>query len=285
MQAEFEEKTYEKYFGRELADTWQTFSPGQVLESILGFDDAFFVPHRSLFLPKFGKMRGIVIREIESILRIASGRLPRFKLNLFVQYKRPEYISSHAASEWSSWGCEYFRYAVVPHQQLALEKLQQFSGARAKAIYASPAFWKSDDLYKYAKHGKICDNSNIAEALKLTGHKRYTYTKPGPTGKRHSEPSDVTSSKLGELIRLGLGENEALPLNRHLDLARGYVSEVIHANNELNGRFLNAREAMRSPFLDELSPDLPIMSAILDIVAFCDVIAASYYALSDEGGK
>jgi len=45
MLAEFKEKTYEKYFGFELARlTTVTFSPDQCDEAFLGFDDAFFLP-------------------------------------------------------------------------------------------------------------------------------------------------------------------------------------------------------------------------------------------------
>jgi hypothetical protein len=44
MRVEFKEKTYEKYFGFELARrTKITYSPDQFDESFLGFDDAFFL--------------------------------------------------------------------------------------------------------------------------------------------------------------------------------------------------------------------------------------------------
>jgi hypothetical protein len=71
--SEFKEKTYEKYFGFELARrTKITFSPDQCDEEFLGFDDAFYLPQLHLFpwLPYLRRSRrqrisGISSRDID----------------------------------------------------------------------------------------------------------------------------------------------------------------------------------------------------------------------------
>ena len=53
MDIEFKEKTFEKYFGHELARlTNVTFSPDQCDEALLGFDEAFFMSEEWFF--RFG---------------------------------------------------------------------------------------------------------------------------------------------------------------------------------------------------------------------------------------
>lgn len=127
MLAQFKEKTFEKYFGHELARlTKVTFSPDQWDEALLGFDEAFHLPmlilHNLLRAP--GRRRrnlpGIELSEIERLGDELSASLPPFKFNLFVQYKRPEYLRSTIAREWASWHKPYFRYETTPHQQDAL---------------------------------------------------------------------------------------------------------------------------------------------------------------------
>src|SRR5450631_1110624 len=124
MQTGFKEKTYEKYFGGEVARlTTITFSPDQCDESYLGFDDAFRLPWFLLrrWFPHLrrgsrGCSAGLSIRELDDLTAQMIQRMPPFRFNIFVQYKRPEYLLRSSAQEWSCWNSPYFRYDTTPHQ-------------------------------------------------------------------------------------------------------------------------------------------------------------------------
>jgi hypothetical protein len=224
VDTEFKEKTFEKYFGHELARlTNVTFSPDQCDEALLGFDEAFFVPESWFF--RFGpyvrrsrlrRLTGVEIDKFNKAGKALASHLPDFKLNLFVQFKRPAFLRSHGAKEWSEWKQSYYRYEITPHQQEALERLDAQSHGRAAVVYASPAFWQASDLWAYVKKGVVIEQSNIANASKLKGHGHYSYVSSGCVGKGHSETVDIESDPLADVIRLGLERNDPLPLNQHL---------------------------------------------------------------------
>ena len=160
--AQFEEKTFEKYFGHEVARYANyTYSPGQFGEATLGFDEAFDIPfHRLLWkwhLLYGGhvlRKKGISLSDYNNLLERELRNLPKFKLNLFVQYKRPEYVYFAGADEWPLWEKPYYRYCITDHQQMALVKLSAESSGRAAVVYASPAFWMSDDLFAMPQQEK-----------------------------------------------------------------------------------------------------------------------------------
>ena len=170
MLAQFKEKTYEKYFGFELARlTNVTFSPDQCDEAFLGFDDAFFLSWQLLKprLPhmrrqRWARLHGLPLSTFDIIGDEMSRRLPPFKFNLFVQYKRPEYLSRSSALEWPCWRNPYFRYETTPHQHELLAKIEHQSRGRAATVYAAPAFWRSDDLWSHVKAQSVVAQSNIA---------------------------------------------------------------------------------------------------------------------------
>lgn len=124
MDIEFKEKTFEKYFGHELARlTNITFSPDQCDEALLGFDEAFFLPEEWFF--RFGpyvrrrrreQLTGIEIDEFNRHGEMIASHMPEFRLNLFVQFKRPKYLTSRGAKQWSDWKQNYYRYETTLHQ-------------------------------------------------------------------------------------------------------------------------------------------------------------------------
>jgi hypothetical protein len=170
MKIEFKEKPYEKYFSHEIARlTNVSFSPDQCDENFLGFDDAFLLPFEYLLsiAPYVRRSRhlhrsGIVLRELDHLAEKVVERMPPFRFNLFVQYKRPEYLRTRGAREWSHWHAAYYRFEITPHQQRLLERLDAASHGRAATVYASPAFRSSSDLWRFAESEKILDNSNVA---------------------------------------------------------------------------------------------------------------------------
>jgi len=237
ISAEFEERTYEKYFGYELQlKPKQTFSPGQCAEFYLGFDEAFSVPLRRFWwmFPKlltrwWHPLPGISLDEVEDFFTQLSDALPPFRFNLFAQFKRPEYVMGHMGTEWRHWSSPYYRYKIVKHQHEALERIHKTASGRAACVYASAAFIQNRDLYSFAETGKVISESNIASIAEVgPSHTSFTYQKPGEFGIACSEPEEVSSPNLDEIILVGL-EQPAIPWSDHIvktaSIIRSSISE------------------------------------------------------------
>ena len=227
MLAEFEEKQYETQMNIELLckhDTSNIFAPGQCLENHLGFDVAlyscnkrfwrYFYKHYYFskkyyyylkkcyyFFEEFPYMRPKDIRYLEKLLEDYLKVIPKIKFNLFIQYKRPEYLTTKRSSEWRHWNRPYYRYHITKHQQQLLEKLaKNIDKNSALVIYASPAFHTQKEFWKNVQRKTIVDNSNYCEVTNLSGHTKYTYIKGGRYGKAFSEPEEIESLNLEKSI-------------------------------------------------------------------------------------
>lgn len=176
-------------------------------------------------------MSGVSVREFGHIGKELSDRMPPFRFNVFAQYKRPDYLISRGAKQWSDWGQPFFRYETTLHQQEALAKIETLSRGRAAAIYASPAFRTSDELWKYIKEGEVVQNSNVASVGRLIGHEKYTYVSPGHYGKGHSKTEDIESQHVFEILGAGM-ENEPLPFNQHVKRTAKTIAEAVRINEE-----------------------------------------------------
>ena len=285
--AEFEEKTYEKYFGHELARrTAVPYSPGQRAEFHLGFDEAFRLSLwtiRDLFpnLPssRWPRLSGFPLSELDHLPERISRQLPQFRFNFFVQYKRPERVSGHRGAEWNSWGCPYYRYGITTHQQAALVRIDQTSGDRAAVVYASPAFVENHYLFQLVQSGSIVAKSNIAPVRQMTGHARFTYVSPGGVGIAHSEPKAVKGPALEVILRDAL-EQEGLPFRNHI-IETAQIIEASLEDNLEKRIFSTARQAVI--FLSgKESGEVKvgtIVHALATIEAFSDVFNVSLYAI------
>jgi hypothetical protein len=208
MKAKFSEKTYESYFQTELGRlTKVSFAPGQNDEGVLGFDGAFLLPIALLpdILPymrgrRWRRFIGFSASDIADFGAELDERLPPFNLNLFAQYKRPEYLARSNATEWSSWSGPYYRYTSDERQQRLLERVALAAHGRAAVVYASPAFWSATDIFTLARDGGIIANSNIADVARLTGHHRFSYVEPGHLGIGHSDPEPVESTPFEAIL-------------------------------------------------------------------------------------
>lgn len=288
MYAEFKEKTYEKYFGHELARrTNVTFSPDQCDEAFLGFDDAFFLHWEFLLdtLPyrrrrRSSRLRGLLMSELDALGDEISRRLPPFKFNLFVQYKRPEYLSRASAAEWSCWQRAYFRYETTPHQHALLAKIDQKSHGRAATVYAAPAFWRSDDLWRHVEAESVFRQSNIASVGRLNGHSRFSYLSAGCIGKGHSDPVDIESPSIERLLELGLGQ-DSLPFNRHIKRAAQLLNEVVESDHDATIRLSQARSALLGREAEEASiaTTESLSYALVTIEAFSAAFDISFFAI------
>ena len=130
--AEFEEKSYEAPLYNQLERGNPTiFAPGQVLESKLGFDRGLFLANAALWetLGYGNPPRGAALAYYNwpegygPVQR--SSQLPRFRLNLFLQAKRPVYYKRKPKSlrSLNGFSAPLWSFRITPHQQRLLETL------------------------------------------------------------------------------------------------------------------------------------------------------------------
>lgn len=276
MWAEFKEKTYETAFVGELRlMTTELFAPDQHDENFLGFDAAAFLPWDLLdpFLPYMRRRRwhrliGISASETNEIGKELNRRLPPFKMNLFIQFKRPEYLSRPNATEWEFWDRPYFRYWAEDHQQKLLETLAKKSNGRAAAVYAVPAFFLSDHLFRSQLDGTVIEKSNILNAELLRDHSRCTFAEAGNYGIGHSESENLESPSLDQILSETSGEE--LSFTRHLKITADTIKLALEADAAGRETLDLARRAIYGGGLDDLSPRAAgtWIDALLTIVAF-----------------
>jgi len=179
----------------ELAEKRRLVPIDQILEGRgAGIDAGMYSKHQ-LFWSWFGiRRKGVRIWDVMKEI-IDDPGAPRFKLNLFVQHKRPEYIRSHRAKEYRGWNRPYSRYDITDReQQKALCRLERRANSKALVVYAAAAFWKSSQLWYHYRRGTLVKNSNFVEPLKLQRHIRYTYAAAGTLGYAFSEKAEPIQS-------------------------------------------------------------------------------------------
>lgn len=199
MFVQFKEKTFESYFVSELSRKAKTFyCPDQIDELHLGFDAMFFVPHWRYYfarddLFKATWLRGITLREVNSMGKEFNRVFPDLKANLFFQFKRPEYLITHKAKEWKCWQRAYFRFSVYEHQHDILTNLSRTASDTARVLYAAPKLVQTEELIDAAKRKLVIEKTQLVEATRLAGHKKCTYSSTSNTALGHSEPEELTT--------------------------------------------------------------------------------------------
>lgn len=205
--AAFEEKEYEASLYQQLeTGNPNVWSPGQVFEQHLGFDHAALVDN-----PRFWRLIGrnapvgafLNRYDWRPVWRSRPRRpMPNFRLNLFLQAKRPSYYTRaprhirDAGISGLSW-C----FDVDADQQSALERVSDRLGRRAAIVYASPAFHTAPQLYAHIRMGSVIDNSTFPEIRQLTGHSKWFYNCPGGHGVANPDPEFSEGRSLYEIIR------------------------------------------------------------------------------------
>jgi len=208
--AEFEEKEYEIPFYVELANgSPYVWSPGQVLEKLLGFDGAQFTENLT-FWKMIGRnhnlVPGINLDSIKNRLHI--GRLlPTFRCNLLLQVKRPQYLFRRTRGY--NLYSPYFRFEIEYEQQKVLEMLANKVRDRAFIGYASPTFYKLKDLYQHTVQSHLVSKSNFIKVNRLKGHNHWAYYQPGTHGQALSKPEFIEERPFSEeLKQLAIQDNE-----------------------------------------------------------------------------
>jgi len=260
MQCEFEEKTYEQYHNLELLPSEKIFfPPGQIQEHTLGIDSALFTRNRKFWkiwgyykrwwfpqIPSGVYLEDLPWEELKEILESEK----RFKFNIFLQYKRPEYINSTRGKEYRFWGRPYFRYAIHEFQQEILLNLERRVNKQGLVTYAAPAFYRMKDLLNFFQQAKLIDNSNYIKPSFLGSHKKWTYENSGLYGKAFSEPEKINSFSLIQelkIIRERMSNTYHENNFQFMENTLNIISESIQAVDYFKGAFNRVLELLPLP--------------------------------------
>lgn len=216
VSADFEETEYRgPLFNQLEAGSHLIWEPGQVFEKYIGIDRASLCAH-SYIWQLYGysdPLPGLLMSRLRWgfiwSARKKKKQLPSFKLNLFIQAKRPEYTTSPSAILKSKGMLgALWKFNVTAHQQVALERVKSKLNNRALIFYAAPAFHKQSVLYAHTINKTIVENSTFPDVSTLTGHSAWYYQIPGATGVANPEFRNVEQRPFLETLEAFLADSE-----------------------------------------------------------------------------
>jgi len=202
IESDFEEKPYEELMNYELAEIRKIFPVGQVFEHEIAIDAALFSRHPDfwkLWKPFSSRMAGVHLTEgLWKRLRerLDSDAFPRFRCNLFIQYKRPSFITGANGKARRRWNQPYFRFDVDQRQQAILQVLEDKTKKNSIVVYACASFLKWKELWTFTRNHRLVRNSNFVRPVDLNGHDKYTFVLGGSDGFGYSDPRRVRSTDL-----------------------------------------------------------------------------------------
>lgn len=215
---QFEEKTYETYLNFELTHEKRIFPPGQFFEFDIGIDAAIYSMNPIIWrifnrrpFPRGERLRAQLWDFAERA--ITDDQFPKFRVNLFIQYKRPEFITGYGGSEYKEWNQPYFRYRISSTQQNSLFHLEENISSNSIVAYACAAFWKNDDLYRFQRINQLIQNSNFVQPSNLQGHEVYTFINGGGHGIACTEPTYIRNMDIIQNIDNMIGTGKKLENN------------------------------------------------------------------------
>lgn len=227
--ADFEEGEYRAPLFNQLSTTNLLWEPGQVFEKYIGIDHAMWSANRYIL-----SLHGHSVAPLGVSLphydfdyiwsaRNKHKKLPPFRLNLFIQAKRPMY-GRHApkALKARGIGSPYWRFELTPHQQVALERLHTNLKGRAIVCYACAAFHTDHLLHKWTVEPEIVEHSTFPDVIQLTNHVAWNFSKAGTFGVANAEP---TRMEVGPLLK------RLAELARQSEKAEKDISEPTDAEN------------------------------------------------------
>ena len=205
--AEFEEKEYEIPLYHELAADPNIWSPGQVFEHQIGIDGAVYLAELWLFSQhNFRSVPpGVSLSRYNWpgnwFPNRKKDRLPSYRLNLFMQVKRPEW-SSRAGRVMKGFGKKgaNWRFAIDQGQQQSLEVLANRLKERALVVYAAPVFHTHRDLFRHIRTSGLAGHSSFPSVYRLSGHQAWYYKCPGASGWANVAPEEIEEPSLKSRI-------------------------------------------------------------------------------------
>lgn len=282
--AEFEDKAFESALNVQLlVESAQLYSPGQVLEAVLGFDVAMLTQHVSHWrLWNLQAPAGGVMTDAWGLADVTQplSRLPDFKCNVFVQYRRPSYMAHESGAEWPTWTRPYYRYAVAPPQQATLDQCAAALGKNGLVMYAAPAFWSLRDLCTFTARGMLVEHTSLVEVTELHGHKIYTYATAGGNGIAFSDAVEIPSlarpgalpDRLRAVAEIPVGSNVFKLADRALTSALAEFPSLLESFEMINGRTLETLAIIRQTLPQ--GPDDKLVQEV--VLPYLRVIAFSW---------
>lgn len=204
MKSEFEEKQFEGVLNAELFGSAGFLFPiGQMLEYHIGIDAAL-VTFNDRFWKRFGylfPLDGVPIDpSFFSQFSAHIDSLPKFRFNLFLQHKRPDYCKGPRGKHRRHFGGPYYRFRITQHQQTALERLANHTKGYSIVSYASPAFHTINELVKNISARTLVSATNFVEAVALAGHTTYNYKEAGAVGLVNDKPKEISGEPITSRI-------------------------------------------------------------------------------------
>ena len=284
--AEFEEKSYEGplYNQLERANAL-LFTPGQVLENTVGFDRGLLVAQLALWqtLGYKSPLKGAALAYYDWPYGWGPPsprtQLPRFRLNLFLQAKRPGYYKRRPRPlrGITTISAPLRGFKVTEDQQRVLEMLAAKAKGRAHVAYASAVFHTNAALFSHTKLRTVMQNSTFPSVAALSGPRGSPKT--GQSGSPQNRPVEtmiqdidpdvrtlssvlvsnvLSEEKKQQVIALGRLGWPLRRIQRETGVRRetisAYLKEAGVALRPPRGRRLPAKPASRA---DEVTPDSP----------------------------
>lgn len=269
--AEFCEREYESNFNRQIRTLHKfIWTPRQAHEHFLGFDAAFLSDTLLIFdlfpeLPSLPTGMRLSPDGWQMYFGILDQSFPSCYFNLFVQHKRPEFISSHLGKERFHWNHPYFRYDIDINQQACLEKLETVAGNDALVTYACAAFHTLQELWDHTTRTTLIQSSNFVRPTVLAGHDRYSFDQPGSKGLATSEPEIVESQGFPERFQGHLDASNPLPLSAVIRRTGNIVEETIGAAAIPDRLF----DQIMSDVIQEEIDEASVLYSYVTVLAFC----------------
>lgn len=292
--AQFEEREYENALYNQMALDDVQWPPGTVLEQYLGFDLGVFLSRDFLWrlhgyarplagLSLFHDLWPLLARTPQS-----RDRLPSFRLNCFIQAKRPA-VGRRLARKLAGLGLgsPFFVFRTEPEQQRCLEIAAAALHDRALFVYAAPVFATSNELFSHRTLGDVAEHSTFPQAVHLAGHGAWYYSQPGTTGVLNPDFTRAQFPSLEEQIgalrqRNARAERQTQSVNLQTlaELLQGTLREA--ADIRETGRAANLAEEWRSIEAVGRRADVPLaLISYLQVDAFARYYNLSWLTISD----
>lgn len=239
--AEFEEKEYEGPLYHQLCGDGRVWSPGQVLEKHVGFDHALFSTYDTMgliwdFHGLSTHRPGMALSRYAWYRRFLPKRTstaPNFRLNLFIQAKRPNWGTRPptAMKRHGLTNGPYWKFSIDADQQAVLERLSMKAGSKALIVYAAAAFHEKRHLYLHTRRGTVPHNSTFPPARLLAGHRHWYYQKPGAVGVASSTPTEIFEKPIFEQIQNAI---DGIRTSREAEQGSSWIQNLSTVANDIS---------------------------------------------------
>lgn len=290
--AEFEEKEFERPLYNQLeVGTPYVWSPGQCFEKFIGIDHSVFTLHD--LSKRFGIKNmppGVILSDYNlGYIWKALGRkrlVPDFKLNLFIQAKRPFEYKRGLPKYGYNKRC--FKFTTFIPQQKMLERLDNKLSGRALVIYASPVFSTHQELFKYTANSNIIEHTIFPLVNDLIGHQSWIYDS-AYCGIGCSEPEEKSTLDIKQHInnfieRRNEVRSEKITNENSLSILLYSIEESLQGVYDIRAsEYFNRKEEIQRKFKIYKSDEENYFSRNLItyilINEFCDIYNLEWFVL------